>query len=109
LAKNLAGDLRGELPVDYFHKNLGAVAGLGLYTGVFQSNKLALKGLVAWFMHRGYHGLAMPTWERKIRVISNWILNFLLKRDMTGIIARDEPRAAFEEFASRPKPTAASK
>ena len=108
LAKNIAGSLRGETPADYFHKNLGAVAGLGLYTGVFQSNKLAFKGLIAWFMHRGYHGLAMPTWERKIRVIGNWVLNFLLGRDPVGIIARDEPRAAFEEFASRPKPAAAA-
>ena len=109
LAKNIAGSLRGEGTHDYFHKNLGAVAGLGLGIGVFQSNKLAFKGLIAWFMHRGYHGLAIPMWERKIRVFANWILNFLLRRDMTGIIARDNPRAAFEEFASRPKPASASK
>jgi NADH dehydrogenase len=109
LAKNIAGSLRGELPVDYFHKNQGAVAGIGLYTGVFQSKRLAAKGIIAWFMHRGYHGLSIPMWERKGRVFSNWILNFLFKRDMTGIIARDVPRAAFEEFASRPKPAAASK
>ena len=69
-----------------------------------RADKIAVKGLIAWFMHRGYHGLAIPMWERKIRVFSNWILNFLLRRDMTGIIARSEPRAAFEEFASRPKP-----
>jgi NADH dehydrogenase len=109
LAKNLTASLRGEGLVDYFHKNQGAVAGIGLYTGVFQSKDLAIKGLIAWFMHRGYHGLAIPMWERKIRVFSNWILNFLLRRDMTGTIARSEPRAAFEEFASRPKPAAASK
>ncbi|HEY1529511.1 MAG TPA: NAD(P)/FAD-dependent oxidoreductase [Galbitalea sp.] len=109
LAKNIAGSLRGELPADYFHKNLGAVAGLGLYTGVYQNPKFAVKGLIAWFMHRGYHGLAMPTWERKTRVISNWVLNFLLGRDPVGMIARDEPRAAFEEFASRPKPVSSAK
>jgi NADH:ubiquinone reductase (H+-translocating) len=109
LAANIAGSLRGEVTKNYFHKNQGAVAGIGLYTGVFQNRRLAVKGLPAWFMHRGYHGLAIPMWERKIRVFSNWILNFLLKRDMTGIIARDNPRAAFEEFASRPKPAAASK
>lgn len=106
LAKNLVAVLRGELPVDYFHKNAGAVASIGLYTGVFQSGNLAFKGLIAWFMHRGYHGLAIPMWERKIRVFSNWILNFLLGRDTVGTIARDNPRAAFEEFASRPKPPA---
>ena len=33
LAKNLVAVLRGEDPKEYFHKNLGAVAGLGLYNG----------------------------------------------------------------------------
>ena len=109
LARNIAGSLRGENPADYFHKNQGAVAGIGLYIGVFQSPKLAVKGLPAWFMHRGYHGLAIPMWERKIRVFTNWILAFLLGRDMIGIIARDHPRAAFDEYASRPKAASASK
>ncbi|CAN5325910.1 FAD-dependent oxidoreductase [soil metagenome] len=108
LAKNLVAVLRDEAPVDYFHKNMGAVAGLGLYDGVFQSGNFAVKGFLAWIMHRGYHGLAVPTWERKIRVFGNWILNFLLHRDIVGLEARDTPRAAFEEFASRPKPAAAA-
>lgn len=103
MAKNVVAVLRGESPKDYFHKNQGAVAGLGLYNGVFQSGNIAIKGLIAWFMHRGYHGLAMPMWERKIRVFANWILNFLLRRDTVSLEARAFPRAAFEEFASRPK------
>ena len=102
-AKNLVAVLRDESPQEYRHKNQGAVAGIGLYEGVFQKGGLAIKGLVAWFMHRGYHGFAMPMWERKIRVFGNWIINFLTRRDLVGIPARDTPRAAFEEFASRPK------
>jgi len=104
LAKNIVAELRDEAPKDYFHKNQGAVAGLGLYNGVFQSGNVAIKGLLAWFMHRGYHGFAIPTWERKIRVFGNWILNFLLGRDIVSLEARVHPRGAFEEFASRPKP-----
>jgi len=103
MAKNIVAVLRDESPKDYFHKNQGAVAGIGLYHGVFQSGGFAIKGLIAWFMHRGYHGLAIPMWERKIRVFGNWILNFLLRRDMLAVEARSYPRAAFEEFASRPK------
>lgn len=103
LAKNIVGDIRGEDSKDYFHKNLGAVAGLGVGNGVFQSGKLAIKGPLAWLMHRGYHGLAMPTWERKFRVFGGWIGNFFLKRDTVSLQARLAPRAAFEEFASRPK------
>jgi NADH dehydrogenase len=104
MARNVAGALRGDAPAEYFHKGQGAVAGIGLYQGVYQSaGRFAVKGLIAWFMHRGYHGLAVPMWERKIRVFGNWILNFLLHRDIVSLEARVAPRAAFEAFAARPK------
>ena len=106
LSKNIVAVLRDEAPKDYFHKNAGVVAGLGLGNGVFQSGNIAIKGLPAWFMHRGYHGLAIPMWERKIRIFSTWILNFILGRDQVELGARATPRAVFEEFASRPKPAA---
>lgn len=107
LAKNLVAELRGEAPTEYFHKNLGAVAGLGVGIGVFQSGKLAVTGLPAWFAHRGYHGMAMPSWERKIRVVWGWVNNFFLGRDIVSLSATANPRAVFEEFASRPKPAGA--
>jgi len=100
--------LRGEEPKEYFHKNLGAVAGLGIGSGVFQSGKLAIKGLIAWFAHRGYHGLAMPSWERKFRVFWGWWNNFWLGRDIVSLSALQQPRAQFELFAARPKPPAAA-
>ena len=85
LAKNIVADLRGEGPTEYMHKNSGAVAGLGVGVGVFQSGKFAIKGLPAWLAHRGYHGLAMPSWERKIRVIVGWVNNFFLGRDIVSL------------------------
>jgi NADH dehydrogenase len=103
LARNLVAVLRGEGPTDYFHKNLGAVAGLGLWVGVFQSGKIAITGWPAWIAHRGYHGLAMPTWERKFRVVGGWWNNFWLGRDIASTIAAEEPRRVFETYASRPK------
>ncbi|CAM5346643.1 FAD-dependent oxidoreductase [Leifsonia shinshuensis] len=104
LAKNIIADLRGELPRQYYHKSLGAVAGLGLGIGVLQSGKIAVKGVLGWFAHRGYHGLAMPSWERKWRVLWGWWNNFWLGRDIVSLEAVQAPRAAFEEFAARPKP-----
>ncbi|MDE0545783.1 FAD-dependent oxidoreductase [Microbacterium sp. C7(2022)] len=104
LAKNLVAVLRGELPREYVHKNLGAVAGLGLYSGVFQSGNIAIKGFFAWVAHRGYHGLAMPTWERKWRVIFDWWNNFWLGRDNVTLQTVQNPRYVFEEFAARPRP-----
>ncbi|RZT62303.1 NADH dehydrogenase [Microcella alkaliphila] len=103
LAKNLVAVLRGEEPKNYVHKNLGAVAGLGLGYGVFQSGKIAIKGFPAWVAHRGYHGLAIPMWERKIRVVNGWLWNLLLGRDNVTLAAREEPQKYFQAFASRPK------
>ena len=106
LAKNIIADLRGEGVREYNHKNAGAVAGLGLNTGVFQSGKFAMKGYFAWLAHRFYHGLAIPTWERKWRVFGGWVGHFFLGRDVVNIEAVQEPKAIFQEFASRPKPAA---
>ncbi len=103
LAKNLVAVLRGEAPKDYEHKNLGAVAGLGIGYGAFQSGKFAVTGFPAWIMHRGYHGLAIPMWERKLRVVGDWVGNFVLGRDNVSLSAREEPAAYFQEFAARPK------
>ncbi len=106
MAKNIVAVLRGEGPKEYKHKNLGAVAGLGVGVGAFQSGKIAIKGAPAWLAHRGYHGLAIPSWERKIRVVLVWVANFFLGRDIVSLEAVQTPRAAFEQFAARPKPPA---
>ncbi|MCW2287229.1 NADH dehydrogenase [Leucobacter luti] len=106
LAKNIAASLRNEGVAEYNHKNQGAVAGLGMNTGVFQSGKFAMRGYIAWLAHRFYHGLAIPTWERKWRVFGGWVGHFFLGRDVVNIEATQEPRAIFEEFASRPKAAA---
>ena len=103
LAKNLVATLRNEMPSDYVHKNLGAVAGIGIGYGAFQSGKLGITGFPAWVMHRGYHGLAIPMWERKLRVVGGWVGHLFLRRDNVSLSARDTPQAYFQEFASRPK------
>jgi NADH dehydrogenase len=73
---------------------------------VFQSGKIALKGFLAWVAHRGYHGLAMPTWERKWRVLWGWWHNVWLDRDIVNLEKVQQPHAFFQEFASRPRPAA---
>ncbi|NLT27069.1 MAG: FAD-dependent oxidoreductase [Microbacteriaceae bacterium] len=109
LADNLVATLRGDAPTDYYHENQGAVAGLGMGVGAFQSGKTGLTGLVAWAMHRGYHGMAIPTYERKARVFVNWGLQLLLGRDFVSLGDLAEPKAFFERFAARPKPAADAK
>jgi NADH:ubiquinone reductase (H+-translocating) len=106
LAENLLAALRGQSEFkQYFHKTIGTVAGLGPYKGVSQIGDFETRGLVAWLMHRAYHGYAIPTVDRKARVFSNWILSFVLGRDVMPLKDLDVPRKAFVEAAhSKPAP-----
>ena len=95
LARNIVADLRGGRVSDYRHRNLGVVATLGLGSGVFQSGPIVIKGFPAWVMHRGYHVLAVPSWERKIRVLGVWLPALLFGRDIVSLAATQRPRDAF--------------
>jgi NADH dehydrogenase len=95
LAKNIVADLRGRRVRDYRHSSLGAVATLGLGQGIFEYKRIVIKGFPAWLMHRGYHVLAVPSWERKIRVLTVWLTAALFGRDLVSLAAVQHPRDAF--------------
>ena len=95
LAANIAATLHGDVPRDYRHGSLGVVATLGLGRGIFQYKRLVITGPVAWLMHRGYHVLAIPTWERKFRVLAVWITAVFAGRDVVSLLSVQEPRKAF--------------
>jgi NADH dehydrogenase len=99
LAKNLVRSLRGREPKKYVHHSLGSVATLGLGKGIFQYRGIVIKGVLAWLMHRGYHVLAVPTWDRKVRVFAVWVAAFFYGRDIVSLASVQRPRAAFEEAA----------
>ena len=67
LARNIVATLRGRGTKPYVHHSLGTIATLGLGRGIFQSRGIVITGLPAWLIHRGYHVLAVPSWERKVR------------------------------------------
>ncbi|MDN4614054.1 NAD(P)/FAD-dependent oxidoreductase [Leifsonia sp. F6_8S_P_1B] len=95
LAKNIAASIRGGRVRDYVHHSLGVVATLGLGKGIFEWRGIVIKGFPAWVMHRGYHVLAIPTWERKVRVALVWATALLFGRDIVSLLSVQHPRQAF--------------
>jgi NADH dehydrogenase len=91
----IADALRGKPPKNYIHHNLGVVATLGLRRGIISSGPVLIKGLPAWSMHRGYHVLAVPTWERKIRVLADWPPALVFGRGIVSLRSEQDPRRAF--------------
>ena len=107
VADNIARSVQGRPMVDYYHKNLGVMATLGMYKGVGRLNvadkELDIRGLPAWAMARAYHVYAMPTLGRKAAVIAGWATNLISRRDIIGIPQSSTPRAAFEYAANSGK------
>ncbi len=104
LGDNIAHSLRGEPLETYSHKYVGSVASLGLHKGVAHVYGRKLRGYPAWFMHRVYHLSRVPTVNRKARVLAEWILSGLFKREIVSLGSLEHPRAEFELAAGGKPP-----
>ncbi|MFE2559834.1 NAD(P)/FAD-dependent oxidoreductase [Streptomyces sp. NPDC059352] len=102
LAENIAASLNGRPLKEYAHAYAGSVASLGLHKGVAHVYGRKLKGYPAWFMHRAYHLSRVPTFNRKARVLAEWTLSGLFKREIVSLGSLEHPRAEFELAAAPP-------
>jgi NADH:ubiquinone reductase (H+-translocating) len=99
LADNVVAELRGQPLTEYRHKHVGSVASLGLHEGVAYLYGRKVKGYRAWLIHRAYHLSRVPTFNRKVRVLAEWVLSGLFKREIVSLGSLEHPRAEFEAAA----------
>ena len=81
----------------YAHENLGTVASLGIGKGVARIMGQNLRGFTAWTAHRGYHVYAMPTLNRKVRIMMDWFAAVVFRRDLASFGSVAAPGAAFAQ------------
>ena len=87
LAKNLTGD-----PQPYRYRSLGQVATLGRYKGIADVLGLRLTGFLGWFVTRTYHLYQLPLVSRKLRVVTDWTVSLLFRRDIAELGMLGHPR-----------------
>ncbi|HKN99909.1 MAG TPA: NAD(P)/FAD-dependent oxidoreductase [Pseudonocardiaceae bacterium] len=95
LAKNIVTAIRGGTPKDYYHRNVGSVASLGVGQGVADTYNVKVKGYPAWLMHRAYHVSRMPTLNRKVRIQLDWLVTSLFRREVVSLGQINDPKADF--------------
>ena len=88
LAKNLSGERE-----PYGYRMLGQVATLGRYKGIADVMGLRLRGFPGWFVTRSYHLYQLPLLSRKVRVVVDWTVALLFRRDVAelGALGHPEP------------------
>ncbi|WP_431279245.1 NAD(P)/FAD-dependent oxidoreductase [Leifsonia poae] len=94
-ARNIVHDIRGEDLEEYRHASLGTIASYGVGDGAALILGVRLRRLPAWLAHRAYHGLVIPTVNRKFRVLSGWVVDALSLPEVTSLSALRHPRRAF--------------
>jgi NADH:ubiquinone reductase (H+-translocating) len=97
LATNLVATLRGRELRPFRYRNLGQLVSLGRYKGVARVPGLRLRGFPAWFLHRTYHVLRVPTANRKVRIMLDWTVALFFRRDVVQLGSLQQPKAPFTQ------------
>lgn len=93
LARNIRAALHGRPPEPFHFDSLGALCVVGHHTACaelsvpFARNKsVRFRGLAAWLMWRGIYLGKLPGLERKVRVLTDWIIELFFPRDIVQTI-----------------------
>jgi NADH dehydrogenase len=110
LARNIHASIKsnGSKPLEPFHfDSLGALCVVGHHTACaelslpFARNKsVRFSGLLAWLMWRGIYLSKLPGLERKVRVLSDWVIELFFPRDIVQTIDLSEPAASESELST---------
>ena len=99
LGRNVAASLTGGELEPFRHRNLGQLASLGRFKGAAKVLGVRITGFAAWWLHRSYHILMMPTLGRKSRIVADWTVGLLFPRDIAQLGSLHHPREPFERAA----------
>jgi NADH dehydrogenase len=94
LAQNLHASVRGRAPQAFRFAPLGALCVVGHHTACAEIKGLRFSGLFAWLMWRGIYLSKLPSLERKVRVLIDWVIELFFPRDIVQTIDLGaEPRS----------------
>jgi NADH dehydrogenase len=93
LAHNIHARVRGLSLVPFHFDALGALCVVGHHTACAEIKGLRFSGLFAWFLWRGIYVAKLPSLERKVRVIVDWIVELFFPRDIVQTLDFDNTQA----------------
>ncbi|MFJ8039958.1 NAD(P)/FAD-dependent oxidoreductase [Kitasatospora sp. NPDC096147] len=97
LAENLAAALTDRPLTPYQPGRLSCSTSLGLRRAVAHTSRGGrLTGRRAWWLHRARHLRGLPSRERRIRVLTGWLLGGLFHREVVSLGAVEHPRSEFQ-------------
>ena len=84
-ANNIVSAIKGGKKVAFTYKTKGMMALIGKRNGVGLLLGHRVHGFPAWCLWRSYYWSNLPTMEKKVRVMVDWVIDMLFKRDVTRL------------------------
>ncbi|HYL78067.1 MAG TPA: NAD(P)/FAD-dependent oxidoreductase [Bryobacteraceae bacterium] len=93
LARNIRAVIKGRAPQPFHFDSLGALCVVGHHTACAEltvpfarAKSMRFRGLLAWLLWRGIYLGKLPGLERKIRVLTDWVIELFFPRDIVQTI-----------------------
>ncbi|MFE0464947.1 NAD(P)/FAD-dependent oxidoreductase [Kitasatospora sp. NPDC058965] len=100
LADNLAAVAVGRPALPYRPERTYASTSLGLRRAVAHTRGRSLTGRRAWLLHRARTLRRLPSTDRRVRILADWLLGSLFSREMVSLGSVEHPRAEFQAALS---------
>ncbi len=100
VARNIVAVLRAENPVRFEYRPAGELAVVGRHSAVARLFRFRFSGLPAWVMWRLIYLSKMPSLPQKVRILSDWVVDFVFGRNMA--LMRSVPGQQKEKSQSQP-------
>ncbi len=92
LARNLHAVLHGREPRGFHFDALGTLCVVGHQTACAEVKGLRFSGFFAWLMWRAIYWVKLPGLERKVRVLSDWVIELFFPRDIVQTLDFNDER-----------------
>ncbi len=84
-AQNIAASIHGGEKCVFAFEGLGKMGSLGHYSAVAEVMGIRLSGFPAWCFWRTIYLMKMPTLNRKVRILMDWVLSVLFPPDLVEV------------------------
>jgi NADH dehydrogenase len=99
LGANLAATIDDRAPEPFRYRSKGQFVTLGNRKGVADLGKFCIRGVPAWVLRRAYYCAAIPTRNRKIRTLADWLIATPGHHDPSNLQSERDPKGPFDEAA----------
>ena len=91
LARNVHAAIRGRKPQPFHYTSMGSLCLLGHRIAAAEVKGMKFSGLLAWIMWRMVYLYRLPTLERRLRVVMDWLVDMFFPPDIVQTFTAPRP------------------